>query len=61
MNTQLQSDSADASVNGVDLHYFSADTRWVADGQFLFSDADGVTGAGAFGDSSDSRRSDHFW
>ena len=50
MGTDVSHDSVDAMVNGIDVHYFSADTRWVADGQFLYSDADGVTGAGAFGD-----------
>jgi len=50
MGTDVSHDRVDATVNGIDVHYFSADTRWVADGQFLHSDANGVTGAGAFGD-----------
>jgi hypothetical protein len=50
MGTNVSHSQVDATVNGVDLHYFSADTRWVADWQLLHSDAGGVTGAGAFGD-----------
>lgn len=52
MNTQLQSAIADASVNGVDVHYFSADTRWLFDGQLLRSDVAGETGNGMFLDMS---------
>jgi hypothetical protein len=52
MNTQLQSDVADASVNGIDLHYFSADTRWLFDGQLLHSDVAGTTGKGMLFDAS---------
>lgn len=50
MGTDVSHDTVDAVVNGVDVHYFSANTQWVADGQFLHSDVNGVTGAGAFGD-----------
>ena len=40
----------DATVNGVDVHYFSADTRWVFDGQLIHSDVNDVTGKGGFFD-----------
>jgi len=39
-----------ATVNGVDLHYFSADTRWVFDGQLVHSDVQNVTGKGMYFD-----------
>lgn len=52
MNTQVQSAVADASVNGIDLHYFSADTRWLFDGQLLHSDVAGESGSGMFLDMS---------
>ncbi|MCP5356922.1 MAG: hypothetical protein H7A06_02130 [Pseudomonadales bacterium] len=50
MGTDVSHDNVDAVVNGVDVHYFSADTRWIFDGQLLHSDVNGVTGAGGFGD-----------
>lgn len=50
MGTNVSHSSVDATVNGIDVHYFSADTKWVADGQYLHSDVDGVTGNGVFGD-----------
>ena len=50
MGTNVSHSSVDAMVNGIDVHYFSADTKWVADGQYLHSDVDGVTGNGVFGD-----------
>ncbi len=40
----------DAVVNGVDLHYFSSDTRWAWDGQLVHSDVQGVTGSGVYFD-----------
>ncbi len=40
----------DAFVNGVDLHYFSADTRWKWDGQLVHSEAQDVTGSGMYFD-----------
>jgi hypothetical protein len=39
-----------ATVNGADFAYFSADTRWTVDGQLLHSDVNSVTGQGAFAD-----------
>src|SRR5690606_39392179 len=38
------------TVTAVDLHYFSADNRWVAEGQMMFSDVQGDTGQGGFFD-----------
>ena len=40
----------EAMVNGVDMHYFSADTRWEVDGQLVRSDVEDVTGNGAYFD-----------
>tara|TARA_R110001592_G_scaffold281984_2_gene549614 strand:+ start:3922 stop:6309 length:2388 start_codon:yes stop_codon:yes gene_type:complete len=40
----------EAMVNGVDMHYFSADSRWEVDGQFVHSDVESVTGSGAYFD-----------
>ncbi|MCB1648004.1 MAG: hypothetical protein H7A05_05360 [Pseudomonadales bacterium] len=40
----------DAVVNGVDMHYFSADSRWEVDGQLVRSDVDKVSGNGAYFD-----------
>ncbi len=40
----------DALVNGVDLHYFSEDTRWSWDGQLVHSDVQDVTGNGMYFD-----------
>lgn len=40
----------EAMVNGVDMHYFSADTRWEVDGQLVRSDVENVTGNGAYFD-----------
>ena len=50
MGTNVSHANDDAIVNGIDMHYFSADTRWVVDGQFLHSDVNDVTGSGAFAD-----------
>jgi len=41
---------ADAMVNGVDLHYFSTDNRWIVDGQLVHSDVRDVTGSGVYFD-----------
>ena len=41
---------SDAMVNGVDMHYFSADNRWIFDGQLVHSDVRDVTGSGAYFD-----------
>lgn len=50
IGTDVVHPDRDATVNGVDVHYFSADNRWVVDGQLLHSAVDGVNGAGAFAD-----------
>jgi len=50
MGTNISHPGIDASVNSVDAHYFSADTKWVIDGQAMHSDVDGVSGAGFLGD-----------
>ena len=50
MGTDVSHSNIDAVVNGIDMHYFSADTQWAIDAQLLHSNVDGVTGAGAFSD-----------
>jgi hypothetical protein len=50
IGTRMQHPGRDATVNGVDVSYFSADTRWVFDGQLLHSDVGGVTGSGTMFD-----------
>ena len=50
MGTHISHPEVDAMVNAVDWNYFSADNRWVVDGQLMYSDAHGVTGAGMFTD-----------
>lgn len=50
MGTSVSHSAVDAVVNGIDVHYFSADARWVFDGQIVNSDVNGVQGNGAFAD-----------
>jgi hypothetical protein len=50
MGTRLDHVNRDATVNGVDVSYFSADTRWGMDGQLLHSEVNGVSGKGGFMD-----------
>ena len=50
MGTSVSHSQIDAVVNGVDMHYFSADARWVFDAQAVNSNVDGVSGQGAFAD-----------
>jgi hypothetical protein len=50
MGTSVSHPDIDAVVNGIDMHFFSADTRWVVDTQFVHSDVNDVTGQGAFAD-----------
>ncbi len=50
MGTNIDHPGIDASVNAVDAHYFSADNKWVIDGQLMHSDVDGITGSGILGD-----------
>jgi hypothetical protein len=50
MGTHVDHPSVDATVNAIDMHYFSRDNRWVVDTQFMHSDVDNVTGFGFLGD-----------
>lgn len=50
MGANLSHPDHDATVNGIDYSWFSADTKWVLDGQFLHSDVNDVTGMGGFFD-----------
>jgi hypothetical protein len=50
MGTDISHSDLDATVNAIDLHYFSADNRWVVDSQLIHSDVDDVTGGGGFAD-----------
>ena len=50
MGTNIAHPEVDATVNAVDWNWFSADNRWMVDGQVMYSDAHGVTGAGFFND-----------
>lgn len=48
LGTNLSHPDRDANVNGVDAHYYSADNRWLWDGQVMRSDVQGVHGNGGF-------------
>jgi hypothetical protein len=50
MGTDVSHPDIDSTVNAIDAHYFSADQRWIVDGQFMHSDVNGVTGSGFLGD-----------
>src|SRR5690606_30177300 len=50
MGTDVAHPDINATVNGIDMHYFSADARWIFDGQILHSDVNGVSGQGAIAD-----------
>lgn len=50
MGTDVSHPDVDASVNGIDVHYFSPNAQWIFDGQVMQSDVDGVTGNGAIAD-----------
>lgn len=50
MGTNISHTDIDASVNAIDAHFFSANNKWVVDGQAMHSDVDGETGAGFLGD-----------
>ena len=50
MGTMLDHPVEEATVNAMDMHYFSADNRLVVDTQFLHSDNQGETGVGFTGD-----------
>ncbi|MES3008895.1 MAG: DUF5916 domain-containing protein [Pseudomonadota bacterium] len=48
--SNLSHPDREATVNGVDMHYFSADTRWVFDGQLVHSNVQDVSGSGMYFD-----------
>ena len=50
MGTNVSHPDIDSTVNAIDAHYFSADQRWIVDGQFMHSDVNGETGTGFLGD-----------
>ena len=50
MGTTISHSTVDATVNGIDGHYFSADNKLVVDAQLFHSDVSGVTGAGGMAD-----------
>ena len=50
MGTDVSHPDIDATVNSVDMHYFSADSKWVIDSQLMHSDVNGVTGVGFLAD-----------
>ncbi len=50
IGTRLDHPDREATVNGLDFSWFSADTRWVFDGQFLHSDVNGTKGQGTMFD-----------
>ena len=50
MGTNVSHPDIDSTVNAIDAHYFSANQRWVLDGQLMHSDVNGDTGMGFLGD-----------
>lgn len=50
MGTHVSHPDLDATVNGIDMHYFSPDARWLFDGMLMHSDVNGVRGQGAVAD-----------
>lgn len=50
MGTHVSHPDVDATVHGIDAHYFSSDARWLVDSQVVHSDVNGVRGNGAFAD-----------
>jgi hypothetical protein len=50
MGTDISHPGVNATVNSIDAHYFSADNRWVFDGQVMHSDVQGIAGTGGFAD-----------
>jgi len=50
MGTNITHSSTDATVNGIDAHYFSADNKLVIDAQMFHSSVGGVTGVGGMAD-----------
>ena len=50
MGTNYDHPDLQATVNAIDMHYFSANRQWIVDTQFMHSDVEGITGAGFLGD-----------
>ena len=50
MGTNLSHPTIDATAHAVDMHYFSADNRFVIDTQIMHSNVDGKTGNGFLSD-----------
>ena len=50
MGTNLSHPELDATTQAVDMHYFSADNKFLVDTQFMHSDVNGDTGSGFLGD-----------
>lgn len=50
MGTNLSHPTIDATAHAVDMHYFSADNRFVIDTQIMHSNVDGKAGNGLLGD-----------
>ncbi len=46
--SNLSHPNREATVNAFDMHYFSADTRWVVDGQLMHSRVQDVSGSGMY-------------
>jgi len=50
MGTNLSHPTINATAHAVDMHYFSADNRFIVDTQIMHSNVDGETGNGFLGD-----------
>ncbi len=50
MGTKIAHTNIDATVNGIDAHYFSSNNSLVVDAQMFHSSVDGVTGIGGMAD-----------
>jgi len=50
MGTNIAHPETEATVNGLDAHYFSADNRLIVDAQLFHSNVDGEYGAGGMAD-----------
>ncbi|MDA9901193.1 DUF5916 domain-containing protein [Gammaproteobacteria bacterium] len=50
MGTNYSHPTKQASVNALDMHFFSADSRWVVDTQVMKSEVNNVSGNGYFAD-----------
>jgi hypothetical protein len=50
MGTNISHSAIDATVNGIDAHYFSANNQLVIDAQMFHSNVQGITGIGGMAD-----------